>query len=58
MLNSSEIQTVITALTVVFAAGVVYNKVGNLERKIDKIENLNERIATLEVEVRNLKQKQ
>ena len=56
-MDIESIQTVITVASVVFAAGIIYGKIGNLEKKIDGLEKTSEKVTRLEVEVNNLKEK-
>lgn len=58
-MTAQETQVIFFGLTVVFAAGIVYNKVNNVDKKIDQIiedkTDHEKRITTLEVDVKNIK---
>ena len=56
-MNMENLQTIITVASVVFASGFIYGKIGNLEKKIDRLEKTSEKVTRLEVEVNNLKEK-
>ena len=51
-----EIGTIITIATIIFSAGIVYNKVNTLEKKVSKLDGYGERILKLETEMKFLKQ--
>lgn len=40
--------------TVVFFAGVTYSKINTINRRLDKFDNVPERLTKLETEVKNL----
>lgn len=39
---------------IIFAAGILYNKVNNLEKKIDKVDLHAEKIATMEAQLNSI----
>lgn len=42
---------------IIFAAGILYNKVNNVEKKIDKVDQHAERIASHEARITSLENK-
>ena len=51
----ADFNTVITLLTIVFSAGMVYNKLNNLEKKVNAMNGYGEMLAKHEAEINNLK---
>jgi hypothetical protein len=52
-----SLQTLLTIASVIFASGILYGKIRDIERKVDKIEALGDRITKIEVELENIKEK-
>ena len=52
-----SLQTLLTIASVIFASGILYGKIRDIERKVDKIETLGDRITKIEVELGNIKEK-
>lgn len=50
-------QTATIVATIIFTAGILYQRILSVEKKVVQIDTLNEKIARLETEVKNLKAK-
>jgi hypothetical protein len=57
IINMESLQTLLTIASVIFASGILYGKIRDIERKVDKIEALGDRITKIEVELENIKEK-
>ena len=54
-MNVTDNIQIFELFTVVFFAGVTYSKINTINRRLDKFDNMPERLTKLETEVKNLK---
>lgn len=56
MIAHLDIGVMLTIATIVFSAGILYNKVSQVEKKVNKIDEHGERITAVETDIKILKQ--